>query len=147
MSLAKAKVPRDTGALRASLGMVVRRYPERGIIMGLIGARRGYFRKGKRLKAGAGRRGANSPAHYSHLVEYGHNLVVGTGIRGGTTKGRSIRKGTISAKAYVLPRPFLRPAVEQGRGAADAALADGFGRALEAELKRAKRKFTKASKV
>jgi hypothetical protein len=149
VSLAKAKAPKDTGALRASLGSVVRRYPEKGQILGLVGALRGYYKPGKRgvrkLRKGESPKGAAAPANYSHLVENGHRMATATGTSGRANKGKSFRKGTLTETGYVLPRPFLAPAAAQGQAAADAALGDGFGAAIEAEFKRAQRKFDKAN--
>lgn len=151
VALARAKAPADTGALRRAIGSIVRRYPNKGLIMGFIGALRGYYKPGKRgarkTRKGESVKGARAPANYSHLVENGHRMAVATGGPAAkTTKGKSFRKGTLTETGYVLPRPFLAPAAEQGRGAADAALADGFGLAIEAEFKRAKRKFDRANR-
>ena len=149
-TLAKAKAPADTGALRKAIGSLVRRYPTKGVIIGLIGALRGYYKPSKRgarrVRKGESTKGAASPANYSHLVEYGHRMAVSSGgAAARSNKGKSFRKGTLTETGYVLPRPFLAPAAAQGQGAADAALGDGFGAAIEAEFKRAKRKFDRAN--
>lgn len=148
VSLAKAKAPRKTGALRKSIGAVVRTYPEKGQVIGLIGSLRGYYKpdgKGiaRKVKPGKSAKGADSPSNYSHLVEFGHRIVSAKGQSGAGIKGKSIRKGTIAASGFVAAHPFLRPAAEQGKEAADNAIAEGFGIAIERELGKARSKFTK----
>lgn len=150
VSLAKAKAPADTGALRKAIGAIVRRYPNKGVILGLIGAIRGYYKPSKRgarrVRAGESTRGASAPANYSHLVEDGHRMAVSTGGPAArTNKGKSFRAGTLSETGYVMGRPFLAPAAQQGQADADAALADGFGEAVAAEFTRAKRKFDRGN--
>lgn len=150
-TLAKAKAPADTGALRKAIGSIVRRYPNKGVIIGLIGALRGYYKPSKRgarkTRKGESTKGAASPANYSHLVEFGHRMAVSTGGPSArANKGKSFRKGTLTEAGYVMPRPFLAPAAAQGQGAADAAIGEGFGLAVEAEFRRAKRKFDRANR-
>lgn len=150
VTLAKAKAPTDTGALRKAIGSLVRRYPNKGVIMGLIGALRGYYKPSKRgarrLRQGESAKGASAPANYSHLVENGHRMAVLTGGPSArANKGKSFRASTLTETGYVLGRPFLTPAAQQGQAAADAALGDGFGQAVEAEFRRAKRKFDRAN--
>lgn len=140
---ARQLVPRDTGALRKSLGVVVKKMPRTGKIMAFIGARRSYYSKGKKIKKGGDRRGAQSPAHYSHLVEFGHRSGVATGRSGRLNSGQSFRSGTLTQRSYVLPRPFLRPAFEQMRDHAHKQIVAGFNRALEIEYRRARRRFTR----
>jgi HK97 gp10 family phage protein len=151
-NLAKQKAPKDTGALRRSITVVVRRYPQRGKVIALIGAAKGYYGKGstgklRRLGAKDSREGSRSPAYYSHLVEYGHRMAVSTGQDARTNKGKTFRKGTLQETGYVLARPFLRPAVVQGKPLADAEIAKGFALAIEHEHRNASRKFSRASKL
>ena len=86
---AKRKAPRATGALRASLGKVVRQYPRTGTTWGAIGPRDDLkFRRPDPDRPGRLRR----PSIYTHMVE------------GGTRTQPA--------------RPFLRPALDEQEGAA-----------------------------
>lgn len=166
--LAKQKAPKKSGALRKSIGVVVRAYPAKGTVTGFIGARRGTYAEMKNirtkrktatlLKPGQNTMKRITPANYSHLVEYGHRSVHGggtlpnfgervPGVWNAKNKGRSQRKGTISATSFVPPRPFLRPAFEQGRAFAEARIIDGFEKAIEREYARAKAKLSKTIKL
>lgn len=168
IQLAREKAPKKTGALAKSLGSITRIYPSKGQIVSYIGARRGYYteafsvktRKRTAVSLKPGQRSTRrvTPANYSHLVEYGHRSVNGGGVLpnyGGrvsgqwnsVNKGRSIRKGTTGATSFVAPRPFLRPAFEQGKAFAEARVVEGFDRALEREFARAQRKFNKTIKL
>ena len=125
VSAAKARVPTDSGALKRAITSIIRRYPEKGYVAGFVGAARGYYSGGRKLKKGqAKKKGYRTPANYSHLVEYGHKRAGG---------------------GFVSPKPFLRPAVEAALPAADAELGRGFARAIEAEHRSAARKFGKMS--
>lgn len=166
VTMAKSLVPRKTGALRRSLTAIVRTYPEKGKVIGFIGAERGYFKQsGKRgvrkLRAGEDKRGSESPSNYSHLVENGHRIAKGGSLRDKYElvltkpdgkkrrwrRGRKIAEGKGTVTGYVRPKPFLAPAVSAGQPAADNAIADGFGRAIELEYKKAARKFKRGSKM
>lgn len=97
---ARRLVPVDTGLLKKSLGLVLRR-PKRKPPYVALGARRGF-------KSTVTREGATvtaDPANYAHLVELGHSVVT-------AGKGKSIRKGTAVSVGFVPPKPFLRPALE-----------------------------------
>ena len=92
----------ETGALRRSLGMVLRSQGKRDPYL-IIGARRG----GSFTSVGPdGRR--RVPANYAHLVEFGHITV-------NPTKGASRRKGTAVEVGRVKARPFLAPAFQRNR--------------------------------
>lgn len=121
---AQSMVDVDSGTLKRSLGLVIRR-PKRakGDPYAVVGARRGYSRQVTRL----GWNGLFSytqkavPANYAHLVELGHYVVSGgtlnnKGAGSRTRLARSAaRTGQGSATQYILPRPFLRPAFEKSK--------------------------------
>lgn len=163
---ARAHVPKDTGALKRSLGFVVRRYPVRGQVASFIGARKGKYKPTKTRTGRSSIRRARKdetgvflrPANYSHLVEFGHRIAKGgrltdtyhtemTVVNGKRRLRKTSRvkiKATGKSVGYVIARPFLGTAVLQTRGQVDAAIGAGFEKALRAEYARATRKFNKA---
>lgn len=143
---ARSNAPVDTGALRRSITSVVRRYPRAGKIVGIIGPSKDFFQSGKRLKKTANRQGADRPANYAHLVEFGHLSALGTGRRAKDAKGKSVRKGTLDAVSFIMPRPFLRPAVMIGAPMASAALANGVSVGMEREVRRLASKMKRIKK-
>lgn len=167
--MARDKAPRKTGALKKALGSITRIYPQKGQIISFIGARRGYYVEAYSIKtkrkiaisAKPGQIDSSrrvSPANYSHLVEYGHRSVHGggalpnygakvSGVWNSVNKGKSIRQGSLSATSFVAPRPFLRPAFEQGKQFAEARIIVGFEKALEREYRRARAKHSKTIKL
>jgi HK97 gp10 family phage protein len=143
VKVAKSLAPVDTGALRASIGVLVRKGKRGGDPYAIIGPERGrYFRKGKRLKKGADRRGADEPANYAHLVEFGHMSAAASGTSVASAKGSSTRankrnkKTQFSARSFVLPRPFMRPAVLRTQNEVAAALADGIAAGIDQAIDR-----------
>lgn len=143
VKVAKSLAPVDTGALRSSIGVIVRRGKRGGDPYAIVGPERGrYFRKGKRLKKGADRRGADEPANYAHLVEFGHMSAAATGVNVATAKGSAIRrskrskKTEFTARSFVLPRPFMRPAVLRTQNEVAAALADGIAVGIDQAIER-----------
>lgn len=147
VSAAKAKAPVRSGALRRSIVAVVKRYPKAGKIMALIGPDKSYYGNGRRLKAGADRRGSNRPANYAHLVEFGHHSAAGSGAKLAATKGKSIRKGTLAAASFVRAQPFLRPAVLTAGPQAERDLAGGVEKGMEREVKRLASKLKRLAKI
>ena len=141
--LAKAMAPQRTGALKKSIVAVVRKYPQTGTTYGAVGPSTDYFAGGKKLKKGASRRGADKPANYAHLVEYGHWTRDSSPFLNRSAKGRFVRdrslmyalQGPRNAK-WVAPRPFLRPAVAIATPIVKAHLADGIKKGMEREIKR-----------
>jgi len=108
-----------TGALRKSLGYIVRRYPRVGKLVAYIGARHIEYAASPDMKKATtitGNRPLKAgeskvvPAKYAHLVEFGFRMADGS----------------------VYPaRPFLRNAFESRVFVAEAKLRDGFAKALE----------------
>lgn len=163
---ARGKVQKDSGALKRSLGFVVRRYPEKGQIASFIGARKGKYKQTKTRTGKASIRRSKkgedgpflNPANYSHLLEFGHRVAKGgplrdtfetemtvvNGKRRLRKTNRIKKKATGSVAGFVRPYPFLAPAVAQTRGQVDAAIGAGFDKALKAEYDRAQRKFSKS---
>jgi HK97 gp10 family phage protein len=132
----KAKSPRRTGALRRSIIAVVRRYPKSGKVMALIGPDTSYYSGGKRNKRGASNAGADRPANYAHLVEFGHYSATATGYGAKSAKGTSRKAGTFSERSFILPRPFIRPGVMAATPAAVNELARGVEVGMAREVKR-----------
>jgi HK97 gp10 family phage protein len=119
-----------TGSLREAIGTVVKRYKDSGTAVAIVGVQRGYYRKRTKLGSKEDKRGSESPSHYAHLVEYGHNIVTGgtsrdthemqlVGTGRFTLKGKEIKrwkKGALKEKAkgkttgWVKAKPFIRPA-------------------------------------
>lgn len=153
VTAAKAAAPVDTGALRRSISAIVRRYPNKGRIMAVIGPAHGYYRGGKRIKAGGDFRNADAPAKYAHLVEFGHYSAAATGVSVATAKGSSIRKHKrkktteFVSRSFILPKPFLRPAVLAAKGAAHAQLAKGVEIGMAREVKRLAGKLKRIAKA
>lgn len=146
-----------TGALKKAMDNKVKSYEDGGVVLGLIGPRTGAYATGdkvRRVKKNAGESGVDyrkrtkgmvQPSKYAHLLEFGHRSVHGggalpnkgekvKGVWNSVNRGRSIRKGTVSATSYVPPVPFLRPAFDAGVGALETTLADATRKAMEAEF-------------
>lgn len=90
---ARANAPvGDTGALRRSIGFVIRKYRNGAVVFGVIGPRRGFG-----VPDASASTGVTEPANYAHLVEYGHAIA-----------------GDFSG--WVEAHPFLRPAWDANKG-------------------------------
>lgn len=121
-----------TGALRESIGAIVKK-GKKGGVYAVVGPRRGYYRGGKALKKGADRRGADQPANYAHLVEFGHVAVAP--IKG-TTRRKKTARGPQSGPRFVSPKPFMRPALLASADRVEAEMAEGVAAGIERQLKR-----------
>lgn len=151
-----------TGALRASIDYVVRKYEFEGVAVAIVGPTRNYFRGRKRLGKDDDRRGAEQPARYAHLVEFGHNVVVGGDLKEkrelslqGTGKfskngnelkrwkktGKVLREATGKVKGWVAPKPFLRPAHYAAQGQIQGVVV----RTMSQEIEKIIRKAPKAA--
>lgn len=140
-----------TGALRASIGTVIREYKHDGNAVAVVGPLRGYFRGNNRVRKGGDRRGSESPSHYAHLIEYGHNVVKGGKSRdvhkvelkgtgrfysSGKEVKRWLKTDTVKEKAsgrvtgFVAAKPFLRPALAATRGAVMAEMSKEFSKVM-----------------
>lgn len=135
-----ARRSEDTGALRQSIATKVKAYPT-GVVVGLVGPRRDYFVRGRKVTAfGAilGRKELRRPANYAHLVEFGHRIAVGGRLKREDGRGRA---ATGTEGGFVPARPFIRPAVITTRAAQQAA----FDSAIAAGLARETRRLTRAA--
>lgn len=146
---AKAKAPVRTGALRQSITSVIRSYKKSGRVMAIIGPSLDYFQGGKRLKGTSKGGKVDRPANYAHLVEFGHYSRTATGEFGGFAKGFKRRKSSGArlaqdARSFILAQPFLRPAIDAGQSAAEAALVVGFEKGIDKAVKREVAKFKKS---
>lgn len=141
VAAAKALAPMRTGALKRSLTSVVRKY-KNGNAVAIVGPDNAYYGRGKRLKKGQDRRGADKPANYAHLVEFGHYSATASGVSGRVSKGTTRRKGTFVERSYIMPKPFMRPAVQATPDAVGAALAEGVSKGIEKTRARLVKKGT-----
>ncbi len=127
-----AERSKRTGALKESIGAFVKK-GKKGGVYAVVGPRRGYYRKGAAVAKGADRRGADSPAHYAHLVEYGHQVVA---PKKGTTRRKGTSTAAKSGKSFVAAKPFMRPALLAAGDAVEAELAAGIADGINRQLKR-----------
>ncbi len=121
-----------TGALVESLGAIVKK-DKSGGAYAVIGPRRGYFRGGKKLGKGEDARGADAPANYAHLVEFGHRTALGGTL---TRKSGRGKKGAGQEGKFVPPRPFMRPALLAAGDAVATELANGVSDGIARTLQR-----------
>jgi HK97 gp10 family phage protein len=133
--IAKAMAPKRTGALKQSIGSVVRKPKKSANAYAVVGPLRGYYSQGKRLAKNADRRGADQPANYAHLVEFGHVKV--KPVKGSTIKRKRKDWKPATTVGFVPPKPFLRPAFAAAAAPAGAA----FESAVMKGIEKARRKF------
>jgi hypothetical protein len=146
-----AKRSERTGALRASIGTVSRNYEFSGKSVAVVGPMRGYYKGRKRLGKRDDRRGAESPSHYAHLVEFGHHIAVGGSLRPEYNKalvgigkfsknGKELKRwkrSTVRKEAqgravgFVAAKPFMRPAGVMSQAESAAAFDAGAVRGIE----------------
>lgn len=131
VAAARALAPRRTGALKRSITSLVRKYKNNQSAVAVVGPDNAYYGSGKRLKNGQSRAGADKPANYAHLVEFGHYSATASGVSGRASKGTSRRKGTFTERSYIMPKPFMRPAVAGSAAAAGESLAEGIRKGIE----------------
>jgi hypothetical protein len=146
---ARNNAPKDEGDLKASMTNVVRSYKGGNLIMGFVGPEKGFYRGGKGGKRVRIRRekgestseyqdrnaGQKRPENYAHLVEFGHYSAAATGVSvSNGTKGASRRKLTFPTRSFIMGKPFLRPAFEQGRANLEQELGNATGEAMQKEF-------------
>lgn len=124
-----AERSKDTGALQASIGKVVKVYKHSGVALAVVGPRRGAQFKGR--------------ANIAHLIEYGWRKVK---AKTGTLKRTSGRQAGTAARSKVTGkrgegveagrvegRPFIRPAWDAKKDIARQRLYDVTLRGIERE--------------
>ena len=143
-----------TGALKKSMGLVIREYPKTRRIIAVIGPRVMTFVRGKSGKARSAKStdkvedGLIKPFKYAHLVEFGHYSAAATGISvSDGTKGTRRRKHTFPTRSYIMPKPFLAPAYNTTRAFVEARIMDAFKEAVKREAIRMTRKLQKIVKL
>ncbi len=104
-----ANVNRESGALRASIGVKVVRRPRKKLVYAVIGPRVG---KARQMPDGS----VHDPVRYAHLVEKGHG-------------------GIAPAEA----KPFMRPAIDAGKDKAIGHIRDRLARWVRQESGQASR--------
>lgn len=135
---ARQLVPRETGLLRASLGVNVKAYRRGGTITAVIGPRLDFksklassqrraklTRKGvKVFSVAVGNTGNRIPANYAHLVEYGtqrHHVRAFADVKGrprsNPSRGLPIGGGQYRQRVglFARPKPFMRPAFDRNK--------------------------------
>lgn len=121
-----------TGALKESIGAVVKK-GKRGGVYAVVGPRRGYYKGGKKLGKGDDKSGADMPANYAHLVEFGHHVVAP--IKN-TSRRKKTAKTAKSGATFVAAKPFMRPALLAAGDAIATEMANGVADGIERSLKR-----------
>lgn len=143
-----------TGALKASITSVLKKYPGKAVV--IIGPDRDYYEAGKRVKGKAGVR-ADRPSKYAHLVEFGFHtrnaaanatskkMIAYTAKekKAAAEAGRALPSAGRRAVSFVAARPFLRPAVLQGQAEAAISFEKGVAKGLEREIKKLNVKIIK----
>ncbi len=94
---ARDLVPVDTGALKKSLGIKRKIYRRSGVMVDIVGPRKGFEKTGPDGKT-------RNPVNYAHLVE------MGGVVRGASIKGR---KGTGKLLGNRRANSFLRKAFDE----------------------------------
>ena len=148
----------DTGALKKSIGVVVREYPKSRHITAVIGPRVMSFVKSLSGKARAAKSkdksaGMIKPFKYAHLVEFGHVQTRGeaspafTKGVGNKEKNKTRRNGQAVSVSFVPAKPFLRPAYESSRVFVEARILESFKEAIAREAVRMTKKLQKLVKL
>ncbi len=108
----KRAAPKETGALRGSISLVVRvtHKAKGGIVTGIIGPKKGYTRPDPK---GKGKRGVRVPTRYAHLVERG-------------------------SKMGQRPQPFLNPTIRAMMGTYKAIFTRELIAGMKQEVRRAR---------
>jgi hypothetical protein len=134
---AKRKVRKRSGLLYKAMGRLIR-VKNTTRIVGVVGPRAGFgrFISGGVLNFVGGKR--VNPAKYAHLIEYGRLVVVPKKKKvladkaAGVVFGRAVRA--------VPPSPFLRPAFDENKAAAVAAVESRVRAGLIEILRRGSRR-------
>ncbi len=119
VAAAKTFAPRRTGALKKSIGKVVRKYPQNHRALAVVGPTRGKYAKGRKIKQGGDFSGADEPSKYAHLVEFGFTRADGS---------------------RQPAQPFMRLAAI----GAETAVAEAMAKGAEKGIEKARRKLVKS---
>lgn len=118
----------DTGALHESIGVKSIAW-KNGNATAVIGPRKGQWGPKRRR-----------PVKYAHLLEFGHYTAAKSGVTPAQlakgTRGKTRRDNTLAEQAYVLPKPFMRPAWAATKGVALDQMGKWLGPRVEAAAKR-----------
>jgi HK97 gp10 family phage protein len=113
LKAAKGRAPRESGLLKKSLGSKVKVYRSSGVVVGIVGPRKGF--KGEVVR----KKGRWFPVSvYSDPVRYAHLVELGT--------------------SHAPAKPFLGPAVTGSRAAIRNAMAEEIRKGLEAQAAKGK---------
>lgn len=118
-----------TGALHDSISYKVKKYGNTTTAVAIVGPSRDYYLTGNLKDGNLAAGGYIRPAHYAHLVEYGHHAVK-------PIKGTQRRKKTaVAAKTEWVPaKPFVRPAAFSARAEMAAAFDASVTRSIEQKV-------------
>ena len=130
VSEAKKRAAKDTGLLKKSIRKKIKTYGS--TIVGLAGPAREVSgaKKGRRFRR---------PAHYAHLIEFGHRVVHGGKLKrnqkGLVKKLKEMmrKKGTVTGA--VAAKPFMRPALAATQGVMMNTMKNTITAAIVAESK------------
>lgn len=137
VAAARRLVPRETGLLKKSIGRKVVTYKESGVLVVVIGPRKGFRQDVTRR--GRGKPSIADPVNYAHLVEFGtkpHSLLKGASSRGRLKKATAdlVARGIGKIHPGAKARPFLRPAFDQTKGQILQIFAEEVQKGLAAEM-------------
>lgn len=124
LKAARAKVAVRTGLLRKSLGVKVKVYRKSGVAVAVVGPRTGFKRT---VKLPDGSFEIEDPTNIAHLVEKGRRAV-------SVKTAKVLSNGTVvfgRRVASVPARPFLRPALDNNKGAVEALIRQTVKEGLE----------------
>lgn len=128
-----AKRSERTGALRGSLTVKTINYKASGKAVGLVGPDRAYYRGGKKTGKLGALFGADRPANYAHLVEFGHHVVAPIS---GTSRRKKNAVPAKNGATWVPAKPFIRPALATTGAQQEAEFFRGIAEGFEATRKK-----------
>lgn len=121
---ARANVPRRTGQLAKSLGVVIRTYRKTSLLA-VVGPRSGF-----RIEVDGE---PVDPVYYAHLVEHGHRIVVPRTA----FKPKSGESQKPSREGEMVPgAPFLKPAYDANESTAKSVAIAEIAKEIEKEAEK-----------
>ncbi len=138
VNAARERVSVETGALKRSIGVIIKKYPRKGIVTAVIGARGGIYVGGKAQKSAASGDGHRNPALYSHLVEKGHRIVRARSLKQYRNRYGALRtkRGSGHTIGRVAGRPFLQPSLVSRTSHVVGDMRSAIGKGIEREARR-----------